>query len=490
MSTNLPYPHLRKREPSGIKTEIPADFIQFCESLVLDDGRRFTFKGREFLRQIATDKSNQISVVKGRQTGITSLMIAMMIHRAVTLPKTVQIYSTDTYDHATKFSQDRLDPVLENLGFARHVRDKKISRVRFPNGSLIYVISSYSGFKQARSIRCDFIYLDECQRTELNEFANLKESMSQSKYKKIWICGTGDWEGGQWHKFYSEKTNCMEYQDDTWTPYGTGSNGYHIPQTLLPNINNDDLEEKRHEYTQSAYQMEVLGEFATGGQIPLPYSLVIQSYDEDLHLLSPSQIDRSKGKLYASVDWAGGNAYTVLTITQKQDDILQIVHLEKFDDSNIQALGDKVSSRIDEYSPDVIYCDIGGNQGAMQILEGRHQITKVSLGEHPQNTIMVKEDRDTVVVDKSTYIQRVISWFEEHKIKIPLSPNTEWSIDHLTAEQSRIITKSTGGTVLRFELMKNRNDDFLMSLVFLAVSLDPDAIGNQEHYSVCVPGDL
>ena len=122
----------------------------------------------------------------------------------------------------------------------------------------------------------------------------------------------------------------------------------------------------------------------------------------------------------------------------------------------------------------------------MQVLESNHKIIKVSLGEHPQNTITAKTDQDTVVVDKSTYIQRVIQWFESQSISIPLSENTEWSIDQLTSEEAKIITKSTGNTVQRFELMKNRHDDFLMTLVFLAVALDPNSPGQFKHYATIV----
>ena len=454
----------------------------------LENGNTFSFQGRPWLRALCQDSSRQINLIKGRQTGITTWILAKIIYNAMVYSKSVSIYCTDTYDHATKFSQDRLDPILETFGMARHVSEKKISRVLFPNGSILYVISGYSKFQQARSIPADFIYLDEAQHLPIDKTANIKEAMSQSQHKKIVIAGTGDWEGSPWHRYYTEKTNCMEWQDGKWIPYGAGQNGYHISQELMPNITTEDLEEKRKDYSPSEFQMEVLGNFTTGSKIPLPYSLVIQSYAESLNLLSPSQIDRTKGKLYASIDWAsGGDAFTVLTITQKQDDILQIIHLEKFNDSNIQQLGNKISDRIDEYSPDVTYCDVGGNQGAMQILEGRHQITKVSLGEHPDNIISTKADRDLVVVDKSTYVQKVIQWFENHTIKIPLNPNTEWSIDHLTSEEAKIITKSTGNTVQRFSLMAGRQDDFLMSLTFLAVALDPNSPSNYTYYGEIGP---
>ena len=117
--------------PSSQSTrEIPSDFAEFAESVILDDGVPFTFQGRQFLQQIAADNSKQICIIKGRQTGITSLIILKIIHTALMTPRLRLVYVTDTWDHCTKLTQDRLDPVLESLGLARHVSDKKISRVR------------------------------------------------------------------------------------------------------------------------------------------------------------------------------------------------------------------------------------------------------------------------------------------------------------------------------------------------------------------------
>ena len=473
---------IEKQLPNIKQITIPADFEKFCTSMPLENGRHFSFDGRDWLRPVCRDISRQVSIVKGRQTGITTWIIAKIIHTALINPKTVSLYCTDTYDHATKFSQDRLDPILELMGMARHHTEKKISRAVFPNGSILYVISGYSNFKQARSIPADFVYLDEAQHLPIDTLANIKEAMAQSPHKRLVVCGTGDWEGSPWHRFYSN-TNCQEWTDGKWQALSDGLPGYHISQELMPNITAQDLEDKRRDYSPATYTMEVLGDWATGAKIPLPYSLVIQSYTDALHVLPPSQIDRDKGKLYAAIDWAsGGDAYTVLTIVQHQQhqpaDMLQVIYLERYNDSDIITLGNTIADKLDEYNPDHVYCDLGGNQGSMQVLESRRQIVKVHLAEHPANPIIPDTSKDLVKVDKSTYLQKVIQRFESRTISIPLSPDTEWSIDHLTAEESRTVTKSTGSTVQRFELMANRNDDFLMSLVFLAVALDPQSPGN------------
>lgn len=466
------------------KLVIPRDFVKFCQMMPLENGRYFSFDGREFLYDICRDDSKQICILKARQVGMTTWILAKIIHNALVHPKTVSLYVTDSIDHAVKFSQDRLDVILEQFGISRHVSEKKISRAKFPNGSVVYVISGYNKFKQARSIPADFIYLDECQSTELDALANLKEAMSQSPHKKIIITGTGSFEGSSWHKFY-QNTNNMQWKDGKWNALSDGNSGYRISQSMMPNITKQELEDKRKEYPSMVYQMEVLGEFASGNEIPLPYSLVIKSYDDNIQLLTPSELS---GKLIATIDWGGSleGAYTVLTISQIDGENIRIVHLEKFHISDVIGLGTKVADRLDEYNIENVFCDIGGNTGAMQIVESKRKIFKIALGEHPKSPITVNEDTDVISVDKSTYLQRVVSWFESGKIKIPLNEDTEWSIDHLTSETARIVTKSTGGSVIRYELLPNRHDDFLQTLGFLAVALDDESPTNYKYYSVIV----
>ena len=483
----LPYQALRSRHGTGITLDVPDDFGDFLTTMPLENGQTFSFAGRDYLQAICQDTSDNIAILKSRQVGLTTLIIGKIIHNALRYPRTTSIYCTDTYRHAVTFSQDRLDSILDAYGISRHVHDKKISRVKFPNGSLLHVISSYSRFRQARSLTADFVFLDECQETELEYLPNLLEAMSQSRYGKAWIIGTGYWEGSPWHKYYI-KTTAQEWNGKSWMSHGAGMPGYHISQTMLPNITAQELDAKRVQYGPAAYTMEVLGEFTAGAKIPLPYSLVIRSYDEKLKPVTPSGMQHTLGKTYACIDWGGGgDSLTVLTIAQMIEGVWRILYLQKWDLSGVEELGQAVSDAIFEYKPDVVYADLGGNKGALQHLEKQgHTVKKVSLLERPQELISYAhyEDKDQITVDKSPFVQKVISWFETDKITIPLNPDTEWSVEHLTSETASTVTKNAGGTVLRFQHMPGRQDDFLMTLVFLSIAhhteTDPNAPGNYQ----------
>ena len=145
--------------PQRSSVEVGSNFAEFCETMPLENAQPFSFVGREYLYDICNDNNKVIAIVKGRQTGITTFLIAKIIHNALRHAHTTSLYCTDTFDHATKFSQDRLDVILGMFGIARHQSEKKISRAVFPNGSILYVISGYNNFKQARSISADFCLL-------------------------------------------------------------------------------------------------------------------------------------------------------------------------------------------------------------------------------------------------------------------------------------------------------------------------------------------
>ena len=480
--------------PTGEPIKIKRDFTAFLESFIKLKYGNYTFEGREWLKTLCEDDSKTMVIVKGRQVGMTTFMIGKILHNALLHHSTNHIYVTSTGGKVRIFSQDKLNQILKRTPLPTDKKDKITSRYYFPNGSILYILSGYSEFNQARSIDADFVYLDECQDTDLDGLPNLVEAMAQSKHKKLIVTGTGDYEGGSWHRYY-ETTNQQEWNGKEWVKQNPESevNGYTINQMMMPNIPKEEIEHKRRTYMQSKFDFEVLGTFSVGAKRPLPYSLVKESYKDDIRLLQPSE---TQGTTYACIDWAsGGDAFTVLTIAQENEGKFQIILMDRFNDSNVQELGNKIADKIDEYHPDHIYADIGGNVGALQILEGRYKVIKVSLGENPANTISYKklEEEDIVSVDKSTFIQKVISWFENRLITIPLSEETEWSIEHLTAEESRIVTKTGGNTVLRFSLMQNRNDDFLMTLVFLAVAYhvetDEDNPDNGQSWYITSNGD-
>ena len=325
---------IEKAIPTGEPISISRNFVTFLREFIRLRNGVYSFEGRDWLKVLCEDGSKNIVIRKGRQVGMTTFIIAKIIHNALLYPFTNHIYVTSSIDKVRIFSQDKLTQVLEKTPLPTETNDKIISRYYFPNGSTLYILSGYSEFKQARSIDADFVYLDECQDTDLDGLPNLVESMAQSKHGKLIVTGTGAYEGSAWHRYY-ENTNQQEWDGVQWVKQnpnsdGTGEvNGYAINQLMMPNITVQEIEKKRKEYLQSKFDFEVLGKFSVGAKIPLPYSLVKESYKDDIRLLSPlevrdveegGEIGTVQGVLYACIDWAsGGDAFTVLTIAKEVD---------------------------------------------------------------------------------------------------------------------------------------------------------------------------
>ena len=84
--------------------EPPRDIISFCENLPIGQRDKFTFEGREWLREILTCTANTIVMTKGRQIGWSVLLSALMSFYALKYPGSEIIYCTMRQEQFRYFS--------------------------------------------------------------------------------------------------------------------------------------------------------------------------------------------------------------------------------------------------------------------------------------------------------------------------------------------------------------------------------------------------
>ena len=446
-------------------TVIQESIEEFCQKLILKNNTRFSFKGRQYLKDILHDEAKVIAVRKGRQVGMTVTASALILYNALKYPGTTHIYASSTGKKVRIFSLDNLLPMMVSSGI--ELKDTRTGRLitnyRLDNGSNIYLITKHDGWSQARSISADFCYLDEVQDSDLAKLPNVLETMSQSDFNRAWLFGTGSYEGSPWQKFY-EKTDMKEWEDDTWVKTADSAfSGYWLPQYFMPNWTVQIEQEKRNFYSPAEYITEVEGGFATGLAVPLPYS-VAKSCFVPTGFKSPNEIKR-KGKIIASLDLAaGGDADTILTISDYHDDMLDVIFAESYQDTRASVLFDKINNRLQEYKPELIASDAGGNNELLYLLHEKYDVTAYRHTASKDN-ISYKEGQAEVSINKSFMTQKAISRFTEGTITIP-TPSPNWLIDQLTAETAETIHAAGGGSTIRFSKLKDRKDDFLQSLVF------------------------
>ena len=453
-------------EAPDVLSVTPDDIISFCDTIKLDIGD-FSFKGREYLQDIVQDDSKIIAVLKGRQVGMTVTAAVLILYHALKYPNTTHIYASGTDAKLRYFSLDKLATIMlkSKISIKTGKTDARIKSYRLSNGSKIFLVSHHEGWKQARGISADFVYLDEIQdNADLTKLPNILETMAMSDFNRTWIFGTGSYEGSSWQKFY-EKTD-QKIWEGKWVPQKESTiSGYHVPQYLMPNWNETLEKEKRQEYSASQYTMEVEGGFATGLSVPLPYSIAIKCFVPKPFCTGTT---KPKGTIIASLDLAaGGEADTVLSISHVSDGTVTVIFAENYQDERAKILFDKIDSRLKEFQPDKIASDAGGNNELLYLLSQAYEVTPFRHTASKEN-ITYRQGQAEITINKSFFTQRTISRFTEGTIFIH-STEPNWMVDHLTAETAETIHGT--GSSIRFSKLPNRKDDFLQSLIFLEALL-------------------
>ena len=461
---------LRKLSPVD-NIIMPDDLEAFCLKLQIGT-QKFSFEGRQFLKQILKDDNKTIVVLKSRQVGYSVLIAALIAYNALTTPGIQILYCTDTFSHMKYFSKFKLKQFLQNAGLKLKKEDGQIQTYSLPNGSNIFLVSAYDNFTQARSYAIDILVLDEAQSLPLDSLINISEVLSQSNIGRTYIGGTGGFAGSSWENLWNS-TSRQAWQDGKWikqNPEGDFS-GYHITQRMMPNWSQEDEDAKRLQSDTVKFSMEVEGRFVSGMEVPLPYSVAIQCFTEDA-FKAPSELTR-QGKIIASLDLAaGGDADTVLTISRYNEGMVHVVFAENYDDQRASVLFDKINNRLQEYAPDKIASDAGGNNELLYLLNQAYEVTSFRHSASKEN-IIYKEGKSEITINKSFFTQKAISRFTEHLISIP-TPDPNWLIDQLTSETAETVHSALGGSSIRFGKLPNRKDDFLQSLIFLEAMIYAD----------------
>lgn len=148
------------------------------------DHKPFTFKNRKFLKDIYLSKTPNVSVRKCTQVGLTIWMILKVLHKlrysgqvGKMLARKAGFYFP-VYDSVTKFSKDRLRPLIYEI---KEFRDSltgtpSIDLVQFGKNSLY--LSYVGGVATLDSTPLDILCLDEVRLMNASTINQLEERLS------------------------------------------------------------------------------------------------------------------------------------------------------------------------------------------------------------------------------------------------------------------------------------------------------------------------
>ena len=473
------------------------DFNTFAPTHLRIDNQPFTFTGREWLHDIvksALRPDATTVILKSRQVGASTLFAALMIWLAVKYPGFAQMYVCDTQDHMHDFSVDKLLPMIESSGDSVALHPDKQSRIRryyFANGSRIMIMSAHGQFKQTRGPHIDALYVDEAQSVEIDHMPVAESALMTSKYRFTIVAGTGGDDGDPWSRMWAQTTQHEWENRKSWQAGAPDAliTGYHIRPQMNPHYTQAMDDKFRKIWTPYRYQTEWLAEHATGHALPFPHSLIIKSYYEGDPVL-PHNVDRELGPVYLSMDLAiGGNAYTVPVIAQHQTqaDRVQILQAFALGQSRTDDLYSHILGLIQDYNPDEIIMDAGGNPGLTERMTDNHDVYRYYMSGTQKEAIKYAdhdefaERIDTDTIAKADFIEKVKQRFEAQLYHIPFNQDMEWTIKHLLAERAEVITPKGGIGRPRYSNKAGEPDDFLMALTFLEAHIYSKSDENNPH---------
>ena len=467
--------------------ELSDDPIEFTRQVRILKGERFSFEGRDYLYQLYRDDAKTIRISKGRQTEMSEMLVNKLFENAFKFPGTIHLYMADRNSHTSKFSNLRVrdwgikaSRTVQNM--IAGLRDHSATVLKFINGSQAYFHSAWSGFEEARSVPADFVYVDERNAVDGSKIVVLKETLSHSKHGRMWEVGTGPIEGTDWDEAYKDGTQYeWNVKTKSWVPRNPGAkvHSYNLPQTIVPWISAEEIEEKRIEYTDAQFAMEVLGRSHRAASKPITPQMMNAIMDNNLHLLLPSEIDHTK-PLYCGIDWGGGEkAFTVPSFWQLMDPAaprFQLAYIEKITESDQDKQWRRVRDLIEAYKPDSTVQDIGGAPYQIRKIEEHfgHEVRKCLYLGIPGKLWDFSKlwTKNMVEVNRTYAIDNVISLIRDGRDRIPSDDEekVDFMIDHYACIEAKITRSSSGQDIVTYIKPVAKADDALHSRVFAWVA--------------------
>ena len=443
---------------------------EFCEGLPIGYRNKFTFEGREWIKDIVNDPSETVVIMKGRQIGWSVLLSALMSYHALATPGCEIIYCTMRHEQFRYFSQGRLRPMLKGQKIALDKGEDRIKSVRLSNGSLITMISGSDEFAQSRGYTADILLIDEAEKLPIHAIANILETQHASANKKTYVGGTGGLEGSDWERYF-QLSSMSEWLKGKWVPQNkeVEKSGYHIPQKLSPHWTQEEDDRKKREYSKIQYDQEVLGICSRAAEIPLPESLVKTCGEVGMpwHLPQP-------GHTYiAGIDLAaGGDADTVICIIEQMGDNIIIREAARNHEGYTSEIYPHLERMINKWKPAKIAIDVGGNKELRRELIVKQGAVPYRMGSTNEE---IKYGENENVINRTYFVQKVINRFHDGTISLPIPE--PWVVEQLSAERAVTRKSVDRGSYLAYELQDGRRDDLLMALTFAEAAI----FGGDKH---------
>jgi len=455
------------------------------------NGQPFSLAARPYLIEIyrhftpaGKNKKAKIIVLKcSRKVEKTETLCNLLMYGLLNIPYFNAVYTAPRQPQVTRFVEERFNGALMssvNNGCLMKAKVKSsVSHQTFNVGARslnhFYAYSNWGDAHALLGVEADLCCIDEYQDSGGDILPMLIEMLALSEYKWVVVSGTAREQGSEFWKLW-EKTSKGEWDGEKWVHGDSDIIGYHIQQSMHPEIDESDIQQKRETYTPRRFANEVLGEFFAGSTKPLTFSEALSTIDANR---SPTLALTAPKTCVMGIDW--GRETTVVIMDPKTGDILNAMKL----DSRAEDEVEEVKKLILKYNATQVVCDIG--YGARQVRELQEEfgerVKSCYYSSRPLTPYEYKR-RDNnrnliymVVVDRTSYVEEAIEAIKNQEHSLPWSDDSlEWVLNEWTALNSSAESDEASNKPIRGQRLtkygRDDDDHAFHALVYARIAAD------------------
>ena len=157
---------------SSLAAHSPDTICEFITQHTYLNGKKFSFEGHEYQKEILEDPAQTIVIVKSAQLGISEMSARLALARCALIDGFNTIYTLPSASAAGNFMQTRISPVVDSSPYLKELVSKDVdnnSIKRFSNSHLF--LKGCQVDRQAISVPADLLVCDEVNNSDLEVLA-------------------------------------------------------------------------------------------------------------------------------------------------------------------------------------------------------------------------------------------------------------------------------------------------------------------------------
>lgn len=275
---------------------------------------------------LLNDASRQIVVRWTRQSGKTTTFAAKSLYFCITKPNS-QALITSPGLRQSMIVSDKIEEIVNKMNLvAKRAWIKKIQRqtITFHNGSRVKVLPY--ALHRLRGETCDLIFVDEASFIKDDEilFDNILKPMLATRWNRgaQIIASSTPWgKNTMFYRFCKDPQISKDWSQHhiTWRVC--------VQEGLIPL---EFIEMQKRSISMERFQREYEAEFVEDSDSYFTQDLIAKCLDSDLEYWDFNYLVSGK-ELYAGIDLGKKRDYSVIAVLEKDNDLLKLTHLKRFD---------------------------------------------------------------------------------------------------------------------------------------------------------------